>query len=160
MSTGYDCRFTEKSPRSWYYELETYHRGVYDTFGPFVTFREAREHLRRHHANPGGYTVTAIPGCKHDLLTAAEFPDAHHTHNCDRCGEHIDKRSPQEQQKVRESQFIRHNTAAAILLVLGDTGLSKRQQKALADYGITDEDFKRATDNAKRQRAAAHGICS
>lgn len=60
MSTGADCRFVEKQPGQWYYELQCYPYGEtdeYDTEGPFPTFDAADEHLHNHHANPGGHTT-------------------------------------------------------------------------------------------------------
>jgi hypothetical protein len=60
MSTGADCRFTERKPGVWFYELQRWPYGdwpKYDTFGPFKTEEEAIEHLRDNHANPGGFTT-------------------------------------------------------------------------------------------------------
>jgi hypothetical protein len=80
----------------WYYKLQEWPYGdwpEYDTFGPFPTFKAAREHLSRNHANPGGWSVDALPGCEHDLLTKIEHPwkDDPDTHTCDRCGRGVKK---------------------------------------------------------------------
>lgn len=64
MSTGADCYFYEKTPREWYYDLQEYPYGAtedYETYGPFATFRDARAHLHRNHANPGGYGIQRHP---------------------------------------------------------------------------------------------------
>ncbi len=62
MSTGLECLFFEHQPRIWYYLLEDWDspKGAWDwrehstCYGPFPTKVEAREHLNRNHANPGG----------------------------------------------------------------------------------------------------------
>ncbi len=93
MSTGADCRFFEKEPRKWFYKLQRWPYGEtpdYDTFGPFGTFYEAHKHLHAKHANPGGYFTEPLPGCKHDLLRKREFVVGKETHDCDRCGDHVD----------------------------------------------------------------------
>jgi hypothetical protein len=89
MSTGADCRFYEKTPGQWFYDLQQWPYGEstnYDTSGPFGTFREAYKHLHDNNANPGGFFVSPLPGCKHDLLTERKFD---HDVSCDRCGEHL-----------------------------------------------------------------------
>lgn len=87
MSTGADCRFYEKTQGQWFYDLQEYPYGSndnYETSGPFPTFRAAREHLDRHHANPGGYSVHTTFPCKHDLISVnPSCPWAEKT--CDRC---------------------------------------------------------------------------
>jgi len=65
VSTGLNCTFEEIEPDVWYYALETGMgpksawdwREYADAFGPFPTEEIARDHLHRHHANPGGYCV-------------------------------------------------------------------------------------------------------
>ncbi len=58
MSTGLDCCFIENEDGTWVYELEQWdRREEYDTYGPFPTFDEAREHLHQNHANPGGFQI-------------------------------------------------------------------------------------------------------
>lgn len=61
MSTGLDCYFEEKQPGEWYLFLEEEYGHkldiVYDKFGPFITFTEAREFLDYNFANPGGWGV-------------------------------------------------------------------------------------------------------
>lgn len=83
MSTGADCRFVERKPGEWYYEIQCYPYGEcekYDTEGPFKTFGNALRHLRLHYANPGGYSRSSLPGCKHDLALTGSG-------TCDKCGE-------------------------------------------------------------------------
>jgi len=78
----------------WYYELQEWPYGEteeYETFGPFDTFKEAEAHLSSNHANPGGWSTEALPGCKHDLLTEMSFGYRGYTHSCDRCGDHLKK---------------------------------------------------------------------
>lgn len=85
MSTGADCHVYEKEAGKWYYDLQRWPYGEsqdYDTEGPFATYREATDHLHKHHANPGGYGITRLPGCKHDLLSKSALGEA----MCDRCG--------------------------------------------------------------------------
>lgn len=66
MSTGLECEFVEPTPGVWYYILEMWDAPknawswleYADAYGPFTTLPEAEEHLRQHHANPGGsYTI-------------------------------------------------------------------------------------------------------
>lgn len=64
MSTGADCQFDEVEPGKWKYRLQLWPYGdndEYDTFGPFVSFRAAQNHLTNHHANPGGWMVNVHP---------------------------------------------------------------------------------------------------
>lgn len=91
MSTGAECNFIEKQD-GWYYELQRWPYGEwpeYDTYGPFETYALADRHLRAKHTNPGGCTISPLPGCEHDLhqrrgLRPTVFdPD---THRCLRCG--------------------------------------------------------------------------
>lgn len=93
MSTGADCCFYEQEPQTWFYRLQRWPYGEtedYDTFGPFLTFDAAKNHLDRNHANPGGYSVRALPGCPHDRLRCREFTFGNEpTHECLRCGEHL-----------------------------------------------------------------------
>lgn len=89
MSTGAECRYYEKQPRQWYYDLQEYPYGAtedFDTQGPFSTFADAQRHLHRNNANPGGYSIRALPGCKHDLLTETEHNRLARPAVCDRCG--------------------------------------------------------------------------
>jgi hypothetical protein len=82
MSTGADCHFEEKKKGEWHYALQQWPYGEnpdYDTFGPFPTFRKAMDHLDTNHANPGGYSIHALPGCPHDLVDTEQ-------EMCDRCG--------------------------------------------------------------------------
>lgn len=62
MSTGLECMFIEPKPNRWYYVLQDWSCpvGAWDwreyakAYGPFRSENAANEHLRRHHANPGG----------------------------------------------------------------------------------------------------------
>lgn len=62
MSTGFECNFVEFQPGAWYYVLQRWDcpRGAWDwreyadCYGPFPSKEAADEHLRDHHANPGG----------------------------------------------------------------------------------------------------------
>jgi hypothetical protein len=62
VSTGLNCEFIEPVPGDWYYILEDYFAPKnswnwleYATaYGPFNSQEDAAEHLREHHANPGG----------------------------------------------------------------------------------------------------------
>lgn len=61
MSTGADCHFWEEKPGRWFYKLQRWPYGEwpdYDTFGPFRSEELAIDHLRGHHANPGGYSIS------------------------------------------------------------------------------------------------------
>ena len=66
MSTNSECEFVEQDD-GWIYRLEDYHapKNAWDwrenskTYGPFPSFEVAVQHLRDHHANPGGYSVQA-----------------------------------------------------------------------------------------------------
>lgn len=91
MSTGADCQFYEKESGKWYYKLQQWPYGEcpdYKTFGPFPTWHAASKDLERH-PNPGGYSVSALPGCPHDLLVENDMPSG--TFTCNRCGEYIEK---------------------------------------------------------------------
>lgn len=84
MSTGADCHFYQKKDGKWFYEIQEYPYGEmedYEKNGPFSSFRAAVRHLDSHHANPGGYSVSPLPGCKHSARTHGE---------CDSCGDLTD----------------------------------------------------------------------
>jgi hypothetical protein len=65
MSTNLNCEFVEIEPSKWYYLLEDWDapKMAWDwyeyatAYGPFASQEKAREHLQRHHANPGGWGV-------------------------------------------------------------------------------------------------------
>jgi hypothetical protein len=65
MSTGLECIFVEEKPGRWFYVLEdgSAPKDAWDwmdyatAYGPFKTMEAAHDHLDRHHANPGGYSV-------------------------------------------------------------------------------------------------------
>lgn len=78
MSTNSECEFIEVQPGIWYYVLEDMMapKNAFDwrefaqAYGPFYTFEQADQHLRRNHANPGGHTVT-----EHDTFHRDEVFD-------------------------------------------------------------------------------------
>lgn len=80
MSTGANCKFYQEDDGQWYYVLQRWPYGAsddYDKYGPFQNFREARGHLRGHHANPGGYSIcpNSKVTCKHP--SAFRVKDTH-----------------------------------------------------------------------------------
>lgn len=158
MSTGADCRFIEKTPGKWYYELQQYPYGSnpnYDTEGPFRTFREAELHLHRNNANPGGYSVTALPGCKHDLTRKREFV-AHYettTHECDRCGAHLDLRSETEKAAFKKASLWARDSIQfpRLLAEIYAAGLTAKQERDIcASMDITKEELYDLLERADR----------
>jgi len=93
VSTGADCKFYEKEPGRWFYDLQDWPYGdwpEYHTYGPFETFDRAKGHLNHNHANPGGWSREPLPGCPHDLAEPLDIARAHRgnwTHRCLRCGD-------------------------------------------------------------------------
>ncbi len=79
MSTGLDCYFEEKAHGEWYLYLEESYGskpGIdYEEFGPFPTFAAAMQYLRDNFANPGGFSVHALPDTKDQTLTKARSSD-------------------------------------------------------------------------------------
>lgn len=68
MSTGAECGFTELAPGKWEYRLQHWPYGDNDeftTYGPFGSFRAARDHLSNNHANPGGHSTECLPEGQH-----------------------------------------------------------------------------------------------
>jgi hypothetical protein len=71
MSTGMECTFIEPEAGKWFYALQNWScpAGAWDwrqdasCFGSFASYDDACEHLRDHHANPGG----------HGILEAGDF---------------------------------------------------------------------------------------
>ena len=69
MSTNSECGIVEVRTNAWYYLLEDRHapQNAWDwrehaqAYGPFNTADAAVEHLRRNHANPGGYWTSPLP---------------------------------------------------------------------------------------------------
>ena len=65
MSTGLNCMFVERAEGKWYYILEDgwAPKDAFDwleyaqAYGPFRTKEAALDHLDKHHANPGGFSV-------------------------------------------------------------------------------------------------------
>ena len=85
MSTNSECEFIEVEPGEWYYVLEHIHapknawdwREFASACGPFATLDLAREHLRTHHANPGGYsTQEYVDGFTPDEVLAELLKEA------------------------------------------------------------------------------------
>ena len=68
MSTGADCTFKETEKYKWFYKLQKWPYGEtydYDKYGPFPHYGDAVKHLQANHANPGGWSIDAQPGCEH-----------------------------------------------------------------------------------------------
>jgi hypothetical protein len=96
MSTGAACRFywarAGAAPPQMFYQLQGYPYGEtsrYDEYGPFATFAAAYDHLHAHHANPGGFVLTPLPGCSHDVREALDEPGhtpTGYVESCRRCG--------------------------------------------------------------------------
>ena len=63
MSTGLDCGFVERTPNNWYLMLEQDYGSKidieYDEYGPFDSYADANNYLRRNFANPGGAWIDA-----------------------------------------------------------------------------------------------------
>lgn len=85
MSTGLNCEFVEVEPGKWYYLLEDGSapkmawdwREFAHAYGPFSLYDEASEHLRRHHANPGGsLTIPYVGGASPDGVLAGLIAEA------------------------------------------------------------------------------------
>lgn len=150
MSTGHDCRLYEKTAGKWYYDLERHTRGEYDTEGPFPTFKAAKDHLGKNHANPGGYSIDALPGCKHDLTRPTEHRSIGEstTHYCDRCGAHLDLRTETQRNSEAWKNVLERETANLILSKLAELGLSKKQEKALVTLGVPKENIDKALGRA------------
>lgn len=63
MSTGLECEFVRTANDEWFYAIQNWDCPVlardwreYATcYGPFVSEDSAHEHLRKNHANPGGW---------------------------------------------------------------------------------------------------------
>lgn len=93
MSTGLSCEFlwlkaAGKPDGEWFYILEDWNapKNAWDwheyatAYGPFPTEAAANEHLRRHHANPGGATTCIEPEDPEGLarVTAELIENARH----------------------------------------------------------------------------------
>ena len=163
MSSGANCRFKEKQPGKWFYELQCYPYGAtedYDTEGPFKTFREASDHLHNNHSNPGGYSVTPLPGCKHDLLVKRDFSNNGATHNCDRCGSPVDQRTPKEKANTEKKAMWQkdHIQFPRLLAEIYAVGLTGKQEKDLMkSMDLTRDEIyellERADKNWEREKA-------
>lgn len=75
MSTGAECNFIEVEPGRWTYRLQRYPYGetdVFDTYGPFSSFRTAHAHLGNNHANPGGFSVETHEQHVHEWVKTSD----------------------------------------------------------------------------------------
>lgn len=153
MSTGLDCRFYEKEPRKWFYDLEKWsRRDDYDTYGPFGTWREAYDHLGRNHANPGGFSISALPGCPHDLKEPDQFQPKGF-YNCNRCGAHLDLRSADEKNRAKLDKAWKNDAIQFPRLLSGIKaagGLTNKQKQFLIGYfgGIEESKLDELFDRA------------
>jgi len=87
MSTGADCGFYVKN-NQWFYDIQAWPYGEtedYETFGPFAHFGDARKHLDRNHANPGGWWTETdevmVRGCSHERRDVND--------DCYHCGKYL-----------------------------------------------------------------------
>ena len=159
MSTGANCRITEKKPGQWYYELQCYPYGQtedYETEGPFKTFREAKDHLHHNHSNPGGATVNALPGCPHDLLRPYPFAGTHERfmRHCDRCGGYPDIRTAAEKAAdEKKALWVRDDIQFPRLLAeIYGVGLSAKQERDLMkSMDLTREEIYDLLERADKQ---------
>lgn len=84
MSTGLNCQTVQTKPDEWFYILEDYSapkmawdwREYATAYGPFKTEEEADEHLRRHHANPGGGEIITLEHYRPEEVTTKLFEEA------------------------------------------------------------------------------------
>lgn len=74
------CYFYEQAPGKWYAARRWSDTADCTTLGPFGTFAEALRSVES--AGVGDFEVSALPGCKHDLLVRRE----RFASQCDRCG--------------------------------------------------------------------------
>jgi hypothetical protein len=157
MSSNLNCRLYEKTPGVWFYDLEQYsQRDEYDTFGPFPTFRAAKDNLSRLQTNPGGYSVKPLPGCKHDLLRAVDSPASRaYTHTCDRCGMAVDTRTKEDKQWAQMQYLAEHDPGLLLLAKLGEIGLTANQKTRLCAMGVghdaINKVFKESAEQLKRE---------
>ena len=84
MSTGLECDIIERNTGEWYYILQNWDcpahcwdwREYATAYGPFATEEGAEDHLRRNHANPGGYSVYSVSGATKDAVLEGLFDKA------------------------------------------------------------------------------------
>jgi len=84
MSSGLECCFFEPSLGNWYYALQDWSCpvGAWDwrehatAYGPFADNEAAIAHLRRNHANPGGWNVTPHAEYRGDAVSEQLIRDA------------------------------------------------------------------------------------
>lgn len=107
MSTGANCRFVQKG-KTWTYELQDYPYGMtesYQTYGPFVSYRAARDHLRNHHANPGGWSVQHDKKCPCNHPKEMREEGWQGATECGQCGQTVEeitlKPSPLNETKIK-----------------------------------------------------------
>lgn len=83
MSTGLNCTFIE-TKGEWFYLLEDWDapkmawdwREYATAYGPFASDDEAHDHLRRHHANPGGANLDRYGDRPLDEVTTQRIAEA------------------------------------------------------------------------------------
>lgn len=89
MSTGLNCEFVRLvTTNEWYYLLENGSaprnafnwRDYATAYGPFTSYEEADEHLRRNHANPGGASIDREADPRRDATLARLIQNATHPH--------------------------------------------------------------------------------
>ena len=149
MSTGANCGFTEKTKGRWFYRIQRYPYGEtedYDEFGPFPHFKAAHDHLGANHANPGGYSIGALPGCPHDMLEPQQDfgRSPQYTHFCNRCGGHVDRRSSEQKEAEEQKARWENNSVQfpRLLAEIRGVGLTVKQEKALcASMDLTPRDI-------------------
>jgi hypothetical protein len=85
MSTNLACEFFEFEPNQWYCALQSDFCPVMawdwreedpTVAGPFDTFNIAYEHLRKNHANPGGYSRYDHAGFRKETIHAVMVESA------------------------------------------------------------------------------------
>jgi len=84
MSTGLECEIIERRQGECYYILQDWHCpvGAWDwreyatCYGPFPSLVRATEHLRRNHANPGGWSTHSLEGGEQDPVLENLFERA------------------------------------------------------------------------------------
>ena len=97
MSTGANCVFVQKG-KTWEYKLQDYPYGwteSYQTYGPFNSYRAAREHLNQNHANPGGWSVVYDDKCPCPHPKEMREAGWRGSIVCDQCGRTIEEPKPE-----------------------------------------------------------------
>ena len=84
MSTGLECEYYEGEDGLWYYVLQDgdcpvqcWNWREYATaYGPFRSYAEGSDHLRAHHANPGGHSIFKRGAYRQTVLLEKLFKSA------------------------------------------------------------------------------------